>query len=192
MYSVPVRAPLYSRKYWANRPSGPSAQPAWLPAGANKSLCPAVSSGNPRRAGVCRGWVTCAPNASPISPKMGRHQQGLQCYPSSGARRDTGTRFLCNVASAHSLGYQAPTKTKIDLHKKTAVITIMITKPDGTVEQHTQTFSTMISDLLALDDWLRAHGVEIVAMEATGIYTPVAIFGDMGTSLFPEPIRELQ
>jgi transposase len=58
----------------------------------------------------------------------------------------------------------------IDLHKKTAVTTIMITEPDGTVEQHTRTFSTMTSDLLALDDWLRAHRVEIVAMEATGIY----------------------
>jgi transposase len=58
----------------------------------------------------------------------------------------------------------------IDLHKKTAVTTIMITQSDGTVEQHTRTFSTMTSDLLALDDWLRAHRVQIVAMEATGIY----------------------
>lgn len=58
----------------------------------------------------------------------------------------------------------------IDLHKKTAVTTIMITEPDGTLEQQTRTFSTMTSDLLALDDWLRAHRVEIVAMEATGIY----------------------
>jgi transposase len=58
----------------------------------------------------------------------------------------------------------------IDLHKKTAVTTIISTQPDGTVETQTRTFSTMTSDLLALDDWLRAHHVEIVAMEATGIY----------------------
>jgi hypothetical protein len=58
----------------------------------------------------------------------------------------------------------------IDLHKKTAVTTIMITEPDGTVEQQTRTFSTMTSDLFALGDWLHAHRVEIVAMEATGIY----------------------
>jgi len=58
----------------------------------------------------------------------------------------------------------------IDLHKKTAVTTIMMTHPDGRVEEHTRTFSTMTSDLLALDDWLRAHHVEIVAMESTGIY----------------------
>src|SRR5437660_5184411 len=58
----------------------------------------------------------------------------------------------------------------IDLHKKTAVTTVMITHPDGTLQEHTRTFSTMTSDLLALDDWLRAHEVQIVAMEATGIY----------------------
>ncbi len=58
----------------------------------------------------------------------------------------------------------------IDLHKKTAVTTIMITQADGTVEQHTRTFSTMTSDLLALDDWLGGYGVQIVAMESTGIY----------------------
>jgi transposase len=58
----------------------------------------------------------------------------------------------------------------IDLHKKTAVTTIMITHPDGRVEEHLRTFSTMTSDLLALDDWLRSHGVEVVAMESTGIF----------------------
>jgi|GEM_PF-1292268 len=58
----------------------------------------------------------------------------------------------------------------IDLHKKTAVTTIMITQADGTVEEHTRTFSTMTSDLLALDDWLDGYGVQIVAMESTGIY----------------------
>ena len=32
------------------------------------------------------------------------------------------------MASAHSLEHQAPAKTKINPHKKTAVTTIMITK----------------------------------------------------------------
>jgi transposase len=58
----------------------------------------------------------------------------------------------------------------IDLHKKTAVTTIMITHPDGRVEEHLRTFSTMTSDLLALDDWLRSYGIEVVAMESTGIF----------------------
>jgi transposase len=58
----------------------------------------------------------------------------------------------------------------IDLHKKTAVTTIMITHFDGQVEEHTRTFSTMTRDLLALDDWLASHHVEVVAMESTGIF----------------------
>lgn len=58
----------------------------------------------------------------------------------------------------------------IDLHKKTAVTTIMITHPDGQAEEHTRTFSTMTSDLLALDEWLGSYHVEVVAMESTGIF----------------------
>jgi transposase len=58
----------------------------------------------------------------------------------------------------------------IDIHKKTAVTTVMITQPDGSVEEHMRTFSTMTSDLLALDDWLRRYKVEVIAMESTGVY----------------------
>ena len=58
----------------------------------------------------------------------------------------------------------------IDVHKKTAVVTIMITEADGSVQEHLKTFSTMTADLLALDDWLRRHKVEVVAMESTGVY----------------------
>jgi transposase len=60
----------------------------------------------------------------------------------------------------------------IDVHKKTAVTTVMITQSDGSVEQQTRTFATMTADLLALDDWLRTHDVKVVAMESTGVYTP--------------------
>src|SRR6266567_3038266 len=52
MRTVPGRAPLCPRKYRVNRPPGPSTQPAWIPASADKSLCLAVSSGNPGREGV--------------------------------------------------------------------------------------------------------------------------------------------
>lgn len=58
----------------------------------------------------------------------------------------------------------------IDIHKKTAVTTVMITQPDGSVQEHLRTFSTMTSDLLALDDWLRRYQVEVIAMESTGVY----------------------
>jgi transposase len=58
----------------------------------------------------------------------------------------------------------------IDVHKKTAVTTIMITEADGSVQEHLKTFSTMTADILALDDWLRRHKVEVIAMESTGVY----------------------
>jgi transposase len=58
----------------------------------------------------------------------------------------------------------------IDIHKKTAVVTVMITQADGSVQEHLHTFSTMTADLLALDDWLRRHRVEVVAIESTGVY----------------------
>src|SRR5713226_3448035 len=58
----------------------------------------------------------------------------------------------------------------IDIHKKTAVTTVMITHADGSVQEYVQTFSTMTADLLALDDWLREHQVEIIAMESTGVF----------------------
>lgn len=58
----------------------------------------------------------------------------------------------------------------IDVHKKTAVTTILITEADGSVQEQTQTFSTMTADLLALNDWLRVHRVEVIAMESTGVF----------------------
>lgn len=58
----------------------------------------------------------------------------------------------------------------IDVHQKTAVTTALITQPDGRVQQQTRIFATMTSDLLALDDWLRAQGITVVAMESTGVF----------------------
>jgi transposase len=36
--------------------------------------------------------------------------------------------------------------------------------------EHVRTFGTTTAELLALRDWLQAHGVTQVAMESTGIY----------------------
>lgn len=58
----------------------------------------------------------------------------------------------------------------LDVHKKTVVTTIMLTQADGSVQEHVRTFSTMTADLLALDDWLRSYGVEVIAMESTGVF----------------------
>jgi transposase len=63
-----------------------------------------------------------------------------------------------------------PRCAALDVHKKTVVTTIMKTQGDGSVQEWTRTFSTMTADLLALDDWLRSHEVEVIAMESTGVF----------------------
>jgi len=58
----------------------------------------------------------------------------------------------------------------LDVHKKTVVPCVILTLPDGRVEKHTVTFSTMTSQILAMADWLKSCGVTHVAMESTGVY----------------------
>jgi transposase len=57
-----------------------------------------------------------------------------------------------------------------DVHKKTVVVTVLITEPDGTVKKQTRTFTTMTADLLALDEWLRSLEIVHVALESTGVF----------------------
>lgn len=58
----------------------------------------------------------------------------------------------------------------LDVHKKTVIVTTLLTQPDGTVQKQTRTFSTMTADLLALEEWLSALGITVVALESTGVY----------------------
>ena len=58
----------------------------------------------------------------------------------------------------------------LDVHKKTVVATVIVTKERGKPFKATQTFGTMTSDLLALSDWLMKYGVTHAAMESTGEY----------------------
>jgi transposase len=57
----------------------------------------------------------------------------------------------------------------LDVHKQTVVACARIAG-DAPVLQEVRTFATTTSGLLALADWLDSHGVQIVAMEATGVY----------------------
>jgi transposase len=58
----------------------------------------------------------------------------------------------------------------LDVHK--AQVTACVRGPDrhGGRFEEVETFATTVSGLLVLADWLEAHGVEQVAMEATGVY----------------------
>ena len=48
----------------------------------------------------------------------------------------------------------SPRCAGLDIHQKTVVACVVLTVPDGTVQQYTQTFLTMTAGLLALADWL--------------------------------------
>ena len=58
----------------------------------------------------------------------------------------------------------------LDVHKATVVATVRTPGPDGSRVSRTDTFGTMTADLIALRDWLHAHGVTHVALESTGVY----------------------
>jgi transposase len=57
----------------------------------------------------------------------------------------------------------------LDVHQATVVATIRVPGARGR-HVETRTFGTMTPDVLALRDWLHAHGVTHVAMESTGVY----------------------
>src|SRR5213080_276149 len=58
----------------------------------------------------------------------------------------------------------------LDVHKATIAACVRVPGVKGKRLQSVQTFGTTTADLLALRDWLDAHGVTHVAMESTGVY----------------------
>jgi transposase len=58
----------------------------------------------------------------------------------------------------------------LDVHKAQVTACVRIPEADGTRRSEVVEFSTMVGGLLTLRDWLKAHGVSQVAMEATGVY----------------------
>jgi len=58
----------------------------------------------------------------------------------------------------------------LDVHQETVAACGRVPGPQGQREQHVRTFGTTTADLLALGNWLDAHGVTHVARESTGVY----------------------
>ena len=58
----------------------------------------------------------------------------------------------------------------LDVHKEQVTACVRSTAPDGSRAQEVREFKTTVGGLLVLHDWLKAHGVTHVAMEATGVY----------------------
>jgi transposase len=58
----------------------------------------------------------------------------------------------------------------IDVHKRTAVVTVGWVDEQGQRQRTTRTFGTMTADIEHLAAWLVEHRVTHVAMESTGVY----------------------
>ena len=58
----------------------------------------------------------------------------------------------------------------LDVHKAQVTACVRTPGPDGRREQHVAEFPTTVAGLLTCRDWLAAHGVTQVTMEATGVY----------------------
>jgi transposase len=58
----------------------------------------------------------------------------------------------------------------LDVHKASVTACVRVPGPAGQREEHTATFASTVPALLVLADWLAAHAVTQVAMEATGVY----------------------
>lgn len=58
----------------------------------------------------------------------------------------------------------------IDVHRMLHVVTVLIEKPDGQIEQVSRQFGAYRRDCRRLAAWLAELGVELVVMESTGIY----------------------
>ena len=68
----------------------------------------------------------------------------------------------------------------LDVHKAQVTACVRVSDERGRREQHVAEFATTVRGLLALRDWLAAHRVQQVVMEATGVYwkAPWAILED--------------
>src|SRR5262249_7490788 len=58
----------------------------------------------------------------------------------------------------------------LDVHNETVAACVRVPDPTGQRVQQKHIFGTTTSELLALRDWLDAHGVTHVAMESTGVF----------------------
>jgi transposase len=68
----------------------------------------------------------------------------------------------------------------LDVHKAQVTACVRVPNDRGEREERVAEFATTVRGLLALRDWLAAHGVQQVVMEASGVYwkAPWAILED--------------
>ena len=58
----------------------------------------------------------------------------------------------------------------LDVHKDSVVACVLSGPPSGPIDREIRSFGTTTRELLRLRDWLEERRVEVVVMEATGVY----------------------
>jgi transposase len=58
----------------------------------------------------------------------------------------------------------------LDVHKASVTACVRAPAAGGGRDEHVEQFPTTVQGVRTLADWLEAHGVTQVAMEATGVY----------------------
>jgi transposase len=58
----------------------------------------------------------------------------------------------------------------LDVHKRFVVACLSVVEANGQRHKELRQFGTMTSEILALNDWLKASGCRQIAMESTGVY----------------------
>src|SRR5438477_438974 len=107
----------------------------------------------------------------PARPSMSktREPRVLKTVATSTHLRLRDERLL-RTAEGRSMDTLIERCAGLDVHKDTVVACVRVPARGGGREQSIQTFGTTTAQLLALRDWLVAHGVTRVGMESTGVY----------------------
>src|SRR5215207_5578146 len=58
----------------------------------------------------------------------------------------------------------------LEVHKSSVTVCVRVIETNGTLHQQTEEFAATTQGLLLLRDWLSSFKVELVGMEATGVY----------------------
>ena len=58
----------------------------------------------------------------------------------------------------------------LDVHKDQIAACVRWAEDNGEIEQETRVFGTTTEQLRSMGNWMRGHGVQLVAMESTGVY----------------------